>query len=85
MSSDRNEAEAENDRKDREAIVPRSDAQLKKGDKALIGNSACSALICAKSGGHKAPDSSRHACRARLAGKRRWAVGVIRILRTNAR
>ena len=36
----RNEAEAEKDRKDREAIVTALDAQLKKGDKALIGNSA---------------------------------------------
>ena len=36
----RNEAEAANDRKDREAIVAALDAQLKKGDKALIGNSA---------------------------------------------
>jgi hypothetical protein len=36
----RNEAEAENDRKDRERIVVALDTQLKKGDKALIGNSA---------------------------------------------
>ena len=36
----RNEAEAEKDCKDREAIVAALDAQLKKGDKALIGNSA---------------------------------------------
>ena len=36
----RNEAEAEEDRKDREALVAALDAQLKKGDKALIGNSA---------------------------------------------
>ena len=36
----RNEAEAEKERKDREAIVAAIDAQLKKGDKALIGNSA---------------------------------------------
>ena len=36
----RNEEEAENDRKEREAIVAALDAQLKKGDKALIGNSA---------------------------------------------
>src|SRR5271167_3219322 len=36
----RNETEAENDRKDREAIVTALDAQLKKGDKALVGNSA---------------------------------------------
>jgi hypothetical protein len=34
----RNEAEAEKDRKDREAIVAALDAQLKKGDRALIGN-----------------------------------------------
>ncbi|HYA80535.1 MAG TPA: IS1634 family transposase, partial [Methylocystis sp.] len=36
----RNEAEAEKDRADREAIVAALNAQLKKGDKALIGNSA---------------------------------------------
>jgi hypothetical protein len=36
----RNEQEAENDRKEREAIVAALDAQLKRGDKALIGNSA---------------------------------------------
>jgi hypothetical protein len=35
----RNEAEAEKSRKDREAIVAALDAQLKKGDKALVGNS----------------------------------------------
>ena len=36
----RNEAEAEKDRSDREKIVAALDAQLQKGDKALIGNSA---------------------------------------------
>lgn len=36
----RNEAEAEKDRKDREAIVAGLQDQLKRGDKALIGNSA---------------------------------------------
>ena len=36
----RNETEAEKDRKDREAIVAALDAQLDKGDKALVGNSA---------------------------------------------
>src|SRR5271166_2569779 len=35
-----NETETEKDRKDREAIVAALDAQLKKGDKALVGNSA---------------------------------------------
>src|SRR5215472_3094338 len=34
----RNETEAEKDRKDREAIVAALDAQLRKGDKALVGN-----------------------------------------------
>jgi len=36
----RNEAEAEKDRADRQAIVAGLEKQLKKGDKALIGNSA---------------------------------------------
>ena len=36
----RNEAEAEKDRKDREAVITSLQAQLKRGDKALIGNSA---------------------------------------------
>jgi hypothetical protein len=36
----RNEAEAKKDREDRQAIIQALDAQLKKGDKALIGNSA---------------------------------------------
>jgi len=36
----RNEEQAENDRKEREAIVAALDAQPNKGDKALIGNSA---------------------------------------------
>jgi len=36
----RNEAEAEKDRADRQAIVDGLEKQLKKGDKALIGNSA---------------------------------------------
>jgi hypothetical protein len=36
----RNEAEAEKDRADRQAIVEGLEKQLRKGDKALIGNSA---------------------------------------------
>jgi hypothetical protein len=36
----RNESEAENDRQEPKRIVAALDAQLKKGDKALIGNSA---------------------------------------------
>src|ERR671933_295963 len=37
----RNEAEAAKDAADRQAIVAALDQQLKRGDKALIGNSAC--------------------------------------------
>ncbi len=36
----RNEAEAKKDRADRQAIIAGLDKQLRKGDKALIGNSA---------------------------------------------
>ena len=36
----RNDAEAEKDRTDRQAIIAGLEAQLKKGDKALVGNSA---------------------------------------------
>ena len=36
----RNEAEAEKDRADRQAVIAGLEAQLRKGDKALIGNSA---------------------------------------------
>ena len=36
----RNEAEAKKDREDRQAIIAALDAQLKKGDKTLIGNAA---------------------------------------------
>jgi len=36
----RNEAEAKKDREDRQAVIQALDAQLKKGDKTLIGNSA---------------------------------------------
>ncbi|MGX5845373.1 IS1634 family transposase, partial [Mesorhizobium sp. ArgA1] len=35
-----NEAEAEKDRNDRQAIIAGLETQLKKGDKALVGNSA---------------------------------------------
>ena len=36
----RNEAEARKDREERQAIITGLQAQLKKGDKALVGNSA---------------------------------------------
>jgi hypothetical protein len=76
----RNEAEAENDRKDREAIVAALDAQLKKGDKALIGNSAYRRYL-RKAGARGVPsfeiDAGKLAEEARFDG--------IFVLRTNAR
>jgi hypothetical protein len=76
----RNEAEAENDRKDREAIVAALDAQLKKGDKALIGNSAYRRYL-RQAGARGVPsfeiDAGKLAEEARFDG--------IFVLRTNAR
>ena len=76
----RNEAEAENDRKEREAIVAALDAQLKKGDKALIANSAYRSYL-RKARAKGAPsfeiDAGKLAEEARFDG--------IFVLRTNAR
>jgi len=76
----RNEAEVENDRKDRQAIVAALDAQLKKGDKALIGNSAYRRYL-RKAGAKGAPsfeiDAGKLAEEARFDG--------IFVLRTNAK
>jgi Transposase DDE domain len=76
----RNEEEAENDRKDREAIVAALDAQLKKGDKALIGNSAYRRYL-RKTGARGA--SSFEIDAGRLAEEARFD-GIF-VLRTNAR
>jgi hypothetical protein len=48
----RNEAEAENDRKDREAIVAALDAQLKKGDKGTVRNLVCGAIVTPMEGAY---------------------------------
>lgn len=77
----RNEAEAEKDRKDREAIVAALNAQLKKGDKALIGNSAYRRYLCKSAETKNKPafqiDVGKIAEEARFDG--------IFVLRTNAR
>jgi len=76
----RNEKEAEKDRKDREAIVVALDAQLKKGDKALIGNSAYRRYlrkVGAKGGRSFEIDAGKLAEEARFDG--------IFVLRTNAK
>ncbi|MBD3624604.1 MAG: IS1634 family transposase [Rhodobacteraceae bacterium] len=79
----RNEAEAEKDRADRQAIVEGLERQLKKGDKALIGNTAYRRYLrrSADSGARDTPafeiDPGKLAEEARYDG--------IFVLRTNAR
>ena len=76
----RNEEEAENDHREREAIVAALDAQLKKGDKALIGNSAYRRYLrkAGAKGAHSFEiDAGKLAEEARFDG--------IFVLRTNAK
>jgi len=76
----RNEEEAAKDRKDREAIVAALDAQMKKGDKALIGNSAYRRYL-RKTGGAK--ERSFEIDAGKLAEEARFD-GIF-VLRTNAK
>jgi hypothetical protein len=73
----RNEAEADKDRADRAAIVEGLDRQLKKGDKALVGNSAYRRYLRSTSPGAFEIDAGKIADEARYDG--------IFVLRTNAR
>jgi transposase len=79
----RNEAEAEKDRADRQAILAGLEQQLRRGDKALIGNSAYRRYLrrVAAPGGKPGPafeiDAGKLAEEARYDG--------IFVLRTNAR
>ncbi|BBF93870.1 transposase [Blastochloris tepida] len=77
----RNEAEAEKDRADRQAIVAGLEAQLKKGDKTLIGNSAYRRFLRKSKKAEGQPafeiDPGKLAEEARFDG--------IFVLRTNAR
>lgn len=74
----RNEEEAEKDAADRRAIVAALDQQLKRGDKALIGNSAYRRYLRTTSGGRVFEiDPGKLADEARFDG--------IFVLRTNAR
>jgi hypothetical protein len=49
----RNDAEAEKDKADRQAIIAGLEAQLKKGDKALVGNSAYRRYLKASGNTHR--------------------------------
>ena len=71
-----NEAEAKKDKADRQAVIDGLQAQLKKGDKALVGNSAYRRYLKA-SGKTFAIDAGKLADEARFDG--------ISVLRTNAR
>lgn len=77
----RNEAEAEKDRADRQAIVEGLERQLKKGDKALVGNSAYRRYLRKRATTDGAPafeiDPGKLAEEARYDG--------VFVLRTNAR
>ncbi len=73
----RNEAEAEKDRTDRQAIVAGLEKQMKKGDKALIGNSAYRRYLRATTKDAFEIDPGKLADEARFDG--------IFVLRTNAR
>jgi len=78
----RNEAEAEKDRKDREAIVTALDTQLKKGDKALIGNSAYRRYLRKRVGTKDKGDRAFEIDAGKLAEEARFD-GIF-VLRTNA-
>ncbi|UNC16553.1 IS1634 family transposase (plasmid) [Acidiphilium multivorum] len=71
-----NEAEAEKDREDRQAIIDGLQAQLKKGDKALVGNSAYRRYLRSRGNAFEI-DPGKLAEEARFDG--------LSVLRTNAR
>jgi transposase len=73
----RNEAEAEKDRADRQAIVVGLEKQLSKGDKALVGNKAYRRYLKVKAKDAFEIDAGKLADEARYDG--------IFVLRTNAR
>lgn len=74
----RNDAEAEKDRADRQAVVAGLEAQLRKGDKALVGNSAYRRYLRRTDAGRAFEvDPGKLADEARFDG--------ITVLRTNAR
>jgi hypothetical protein len=81
----RNEAEAEKDRADRQAVISGLERQLQRGDKALIGNSAFRRYLrrAAPPGGKGKPGPAFEIDAGKLAEEARYD-GVF-VLRTNAR
>ena len=81
----RNEAEAEKDRADRQAIIAGLERQLRRGDKALIGNSAYRRYLrrVAAPGAKGKPGPAVEIDAGKLADEARYD-GIF-VLRTNAR
>jgi Transposase DDE domain len=79
----RNEAEAERERRDRQAIVAGLSKQLARGDKALIGNSAYRRYLRRTSRGNGKPGPAFEIDPGKLADEARYD-GLF-VLRTNAR
>ncbi len=79
----RNEAEAEKDRADRQAIIEGLEKQLRKGDKALIGNSAYRRYLRRVRTGDANRDPAFAIDAGKLADEARYD-GIF-LLRTNAR
>jgi hypothetical protein len=81
----RNEAEAEKDRADRQAIIAGLERQLRRGDKALIGNSAYRRYLrrVARPGDEGKPGPAFEVDAGKLAEEARYD-GIF-VLRTNAR
>jgi Transposase DDE domain len=83
----RNEAEAEKDRAERQAIIAGLEQQLRRGDKALIGNSACRRylrrVVVPGAKGKDKPGPAFEIDAGKLAEEARYD-GVF-VLRTNAR
>jgi hypothetical protein len=84
----RNEAEAEKDRADRQAIIAGLEQQLQRGDKALIGNSAYRRYLRrvappSEKGGKSKPGPAFEIDAGKLAEEARYD-GIF-VLRTNAR
>jgi transposase len=79
----RNEAEAEKDRSDRQAIVEGLEKQLRKGDKALIGNSAYRRYLRRVRNKHGPDRPAFEIDAGKLAEEARYD-GIF-VLRTNAR
>ncbi|MBC6445381.1 MAG: IS1634 family transposase [Alphaproteobacteria bacterium GM202ARS2] len=78
----RNEAEAKKDREDRQAVIQALDAQLKKGEKTLIGNSAYRRYLKRTANGDQKTKAAFEIDAGKLADEARFdGVFVLRLLK----